>query len=625
MKTKFFLMSCMLAFAACILSCNVHEFNNETRHRVIHATIADNGTLAPVTRTQIVEDGSVYWEPADKILAWNPAVVNSLTLFEATCTIPSSVCDFETNNLNAENLPFALYSGNINRYLVNDDGIADYLYQKTIFLDSEQSSFNANNLMLAYCPNGGGGNYSFRNVCSGLKFSVEEAGIISVSMKGNNNEDIAGYFTFDFLPLSSEQPEVLVPQGIDIVDGEKVVTVTSELQTGFPVGEWIYLLIIPTRFEQGITITLTYSGGKQSEVVMDNCLDFKRNVWKKAANLDSRAVEKNVVDILNQEELPFSITPVYDETTITIVVQANTIKNLMWSNDNESWSSTFDSSVPYTDSYGSYQRTTYKLFRNAGETVFIKGTGSSWHGGPSAQSGRISVDKDFYACGNIMSLLGGSDFVDMKTLQPNSNFQSLFSNNTTMLSAPLLPATKLSEQCYSGLFAGCSSLKQAPALPATVLENSCYQGMFSGCTLLESIPELPADRVKSSSYKAMFKNCTSLTEASIPAITVDALGCEEMFYGCTSLERVTIEAESTLTINYPFRYMFQGCSSLSYIKCAMYRFGGSSNHTNNSSYYTYYWVDGVAAQGTFVRHPDASWNRGKNGIPSGWEEQVIAL
>ena len=42
------------------------------------------------------------------------------------------------------------------------------------------------------------------------------------------------------------------------------------------------------------------------------------------------------------------------------------------------------------------------------------------------------------------------------------------------------------------MFQGCTALKTAPELPATTITNGCYSSMFSGCTSLVTAPELPA-------------------------------------------------------------------------------------------------------------------------------------
>jgi hypothetical protein len=113
------------------------------------------------------------------------------------------------------------------------------------------------------------------------------------------------------------------------------------------------------------------------------------------------------------------------------------------------------------------------------------------------------------------------------------------------------------------MFDGCRSLVTAPStLPATATKLNCYNGMFSGCIHLEMSPEIKA---------------TNLTEGS----------CGNMFNGCTSLN---------------------------YIKCLA---------TSLSPYSpTASWVRGVASTGTFVKNPNmSSWTTGDSGIPTGWTVQ----
>ena len=162
-----------------------------------------------------------------------------------------------------------------------------------------------------------------------------------------------------------------------------------------------------------------------------------------------------------------------------------------------------------------------------------------------------------------MSLLYSNEFKEETTIENNYGFACLFSNCSNVLNAKdlSLPATTLTDFCYSRMFDNCTSLITAPKeLPATTLAACCYYGMFDGCTSLTIVPELLATTLVS---------------------------------GC-------------------YRYMFYGCANLNYIK-AMFT-------TTPSDDYTMLWVDGVAATGTFVRNNTAQWYViGTNGIPEGWE------
>ena len=186
------------------------------------------------------------------------------------------------------------------------------------------------------------------------------------------------------------------------------------------------------------------------------------------------------------------------------------------------------------------------------------------------------------ASGNIMSLL------NFTPVLPNYAFYSLFEDCTSLVSAPELPATTLSEGCYKSMFTYCSSLTtapelpattlatncynsmfnicrsltQAPALPATTLASHCYEQMFSDCSSLTQAPELPATTLVYSCYQSMFSSCSSLTQApELPADTLAASCYSEMFRGCTSLTQAP-ELPATTLANYCYKSMFSGCSSL---------------------------------------------------------------
>ena len=67
------------------------------------------------------------------------------------------------------------------------------------------------------------------------------------------------------------------------------------------------------------------------------------------------------------------------------------------------------------------------------------------------------------------------------------NYQYMFRNCTSLITAPELPATRLGSECYQYMFYGCTSLVNAPELPATTLTTNCYNSMFYGCTSLKTI------------------------------------------------------------------------------------------------------------------------------------------
>ena len=198
---------------------------------------------------------------------------------------------------------------------------------------------------------------------------------------------------------------------------------------------------------------------------------------------------------------------------------------------------------------------------STGDKVLVKGRNNTYASNDLGYYNHFISTAKINVYGNIMSLISGDNFVDNKTLTQINTFYCLFSNNSKLLSAKylILPATTLTNYCYSHMFWNCTSLTTAPKLPATTLVDSCYYSMFTDCTKLTSAPELPATTLESNCYFNMFRNCRSLN----------------------------------------------------YIK-AMF------TNTPNTAY-TNSWVDGVASTGTFVKNANARWNiTGINGIPSGW-------
>ena len=290
---------------------------------------------------------------------------------------------------------------------------------------------------------------------------------------------------------------------------------------------------------------------------------------------------------------------------------------------------------------------------NEGDEVLWKGiatqTGYYYEDYDDYVGSFFSSDCEFDAKGNVMSLLYGDDFKGETTIEEDGTFCCLFSDyngekpcgvvNTKDLSLPatiltnycyskmfngctslttapsVLPATTLANYCYSYMFYGCTSLVKASKLPATTLTDNCYESMFQGCISLATAPELPATTLANYCYSYMFYGCTSLTTAPELSATTLANSCYYSMFGeCTSLITAP-ELPATTLVKGCYRYMFQNCTKLNYIK-AMFTTTPTGTSPN---YYTENWVGGVAASGTFVKNAAATWTTtGVNGVPTGW-------
>lgn len=226
-------------------------------------------------------------------------------------------------------------------------------------------------------------------------------------------------------------------------------------------------------------------------------------------------------------------------------------------------------------------------------------------------------------------------------------YESMFAQCTGIAVAPKLPATVLKGRCYADMFNSCTNLTTVPELPATTLDSKCYFGMFENCTGITQVPAnlLPAIEVVENCYNTMFSHCTSLTNApELPATNAPSNCYGYMFWGCTALTSTpsVLKAEIVEPGAYASMFngcinitsspdilakkfdnlwdgcatnMFNGCSSLSRIKCLVtedvfVEYGATG---------TFGWTEGVAEHGVFIKHPNATfWTEGAGGIPEGW-------
>ena len=141
-------------------------------------------------------------------------------------------------------------------------------------------------------------------------------------------------------------------------------------------------------------------------------------------------------------------------------------------------------------------------------------------------------------------------------------YQNMFYNCEKLTKAPELKAETLKDYCYASMFYGCTSLTKAPELKAETLAPYCYNSMFYGCTSLTEAPELKAETLKDNCYRSMFSYCTSLTEApELKAETLANYCYQSMFSGCTSLTKAPELKAETLK-DYCYASMFSGCTSL---------------------------------------------------------------
>lgn len=153
---------------------------------------------------------------------------------------------------------------------------------------------------------------------------------------------------------------------------------------------------------------------------------------------------------------------------------------------NKTWSPTVVTLETSTDgiNWSSYTIGSSITLVNVWDKLYFRNTSETTTGFSTSTSNyyRFLLSWSLNASWDITSLIN-KNFTD--TLVWNYAFYYLFSNpssNTTLKTAPKLPATNLTSYCYRELFLYCAWLTTIPELPATVLQTRNYREMFLNCS-----------------------------------------------------------------------------------------------------------------------------------------------
>ena len=257
-------------------------------------------------------------------------------------------------------------------------------------------------------------------------------------------------------------------------------------------------------------------------------------------------------------------------TTVSMRNEGNNAPMLYYSTDAQTWTQWDYSGLQFTS--------------NA--PLYLCGNNSDGFSTSSSDYSMFTSEGDSFAVsGDIMSLISYS--TDVLDIPCPYCFFMLFGGNSILTSGPELPATGLTESCYSSMYASCINLASAPVFPAaTTLAQFCYQNMFFRCSNLVEAPALPFTTLAEYCYHSMFYY-SGLKEAPVLPATVLVTGCYiNMFYGCTELASVKCLATDISAMNG-----------------------------------TLEWLNSVSSTGVFIKDANTQWPSGTSGIPEGWTVQ----
>lgn len=460
---------------------------------------------SPGTKTTVQNGGTqVYWEPADEIKVF---FKGSGSRFISQNTAEATVADFSgtLNILIGANEGASSTTKIFGLYPYRADAVSDGS-SVTTTLPAEQTgragSFAKNTHISLAATNANSVDLGFYNVTGGLRFSLTQEGIKSVTFEGNNGENLAGKIKLAF--------EGGIPVIKEVADGVAMLTLNAPGGGTFQTGQWYYIEAIPGTLSKGFKMVFS-KGNESAKLSSSSSVTIGRGKYGSLADADEGLIFKESGS--GDEPDPSSVIQFADPIAKYACV--------------EKFDTNGDQEVSYAE---------------AAAATSLDGLFTNWNTVSSFDevkyfTGVKSTEGVFTGLSSLKSITIPEFIITLGTFQNCSSLESV----TIPASITTLP---------SYCFYGCSALSSV-TLPYDITAIPAY--CFWGCTSLRDI-EFPL-KVKTISECA-FLNCSSICSVDFPT-GLTTIGAHA-FQGCTSI--TTIIIPSTLTRIEDST--FSGCVSL---------------------------------------------------------------
>lgn len=273
MKKSFALLA-LAAIALC--ACTVQFEDTDTLGQEIIITASQEG--GGQTRT-VIQDGttSVLWEPGDEMKLFCDGKGSRMV---SQNTEPAGVASFAGtfNGVISFNEGFSSSTPLLGLYPYRADATADNT-SITTTLPTEQTgkagSFaKGMNICVAQSQSLKMG---FYNVCGGVRFSLTQSGIKSVTFEGQDNEDLAGKVKIAF--------EDGIPVVKEVLEGAKSITLAAPNGGTFETGRWYYIVALPGTLPGGFKMTFN-TDTQYATLKSSGSVTVKRGVFGSLADAD---------------------------------------------------------------------------------------------------------------------------------------------------------------------------------------------------------------------------------------------------------------------------------------------------------------------------------------------------
>ena len=511
MKNRIFLFCLLAALAVSCMREQQEVVRTFSDDPVFYATIENSGD--PETRVFVDDQLRVLWNADDRVSIFNKTTFNREYRFEGQDGDNSGTFDKVPGDKfiasNPLNYVYSVYPYNENTSISNDGEITVYLpAQQTYRADSFGLGANT---MIAITDED---ELIFKNLCGyfAVKLYGENVAVSSITLKGNNNELLAGKATV--VAQTGAAPTIQ----FDAENATKELTITFAtpvtIGTTAETATTFWFVVPPTTFENGITLTVNDNNNGAFEKSASTPLEIKRNTLKKGGVLDSTIQPNNVI----------YYTSITGDTINPSGNSWGGVSPIANSYENGRGKITFDGEVT---SIGEF------AFENCVDLTSIK-----------LPNGVLSLGhKSFFGCTQLTSL----EIPDGVSSIPVAAFRGC-----EKLLSVKLPEHLNSIMAYA--FAECSSLTGIELSNDLI---SIGESAFSRCENLEEI-DLPESlqQIGQSAFYRCDKLCSVVIPSGITQIAKSTFSC------CGKMSSIIIP-DGVTRID---QFAFMDCSSLTDIK-----------------------------------------------------------
>ena len=268
----------VLLIPSLLLGC-VKETEQQQPQEGLHEVVFHAG-WAPETKTVLQEDGSVWWSPGDEISLF---VGNTNANYHLTSTndVASAATDFvgDISEKPAGSHFVAVFPYN------GGNGINDNIIHSEVPGHQKATPGTFDTEAFLSVARSDNETLYFRNVCSGIKFSVLNDGIKKVEFKPyyvGSEESLAGYCEISF-------DENEMPYISSFISIERSVALEAPSGEYFIPGQNYYVSIIPGTYSKGLIVTY-YKDNEKAKYHIDKEIIAKKSVIGKIGQLDGDLV-----------------------------------------------------------------------------------------------------------------------------------------------------------------------------------------------------------------------------------------------------------------------------------------------------------------------------------------------